>query len=489
MEAHRYQALAILLLAVTLLSTRWTPASAGFFSRLVSLRFGEEVEVDDIAKKDINVRVENGVVFAGLWDAAAKIPLVGAGVGGYADPHAIPALVAEALQDDKRTRLFDTSPISGTEGLVAEGIVHGLDKMNLSQKLEVHVVTKIWYTHLGYHRTKLAVEESMRALDPVVRNPRVDLRIHFLLHWPRCFDSIHPMNCRHEEANLPQQVKEAGPDPNLNPEGAWKESWRLLEDIYTSKTHPIESIGVANFRLQDMQQFGSFARVRPSMNQVNLWSLIYDHQLIRYCHEHNIHVQVYNIMQRTLLHPETAPRAYHHIQKVAVDTSTATGPRGPNYSPVQILFAWLIQHGVSIVPGASKVEHVADNSALAVTSIPPFNTEQVETLAHAVEAYLCGTDMDTDTPILVTFVPTSRDIMVYWLHDVDEVKLGLVRPGQMFKETTYPGHFFRFYDAKNKDLFLDFQVQANVGSHVTVYVDLDTRRINAEATPYGLDEL
>ena len=72
----------------------------------------------------------------------------------------------------------------------------------------LHVVTKVWYTHLGYGRTKLAVEEMLAGLNGCCE-------VTMLIHWPRCRDDISWMHCEEEEAYLPQRVKDAGPPPCL----------------------------------------------------------------------------------------------------------------------------------------------------------------------------------------------------------------------------------------------------------------------------------
>lgn len=438
---------------------------AGFFSRLASMRVEGEGESKEAMS---GLTVEQGVAHSLLLNNS-KIPLVGFGVG-HVHPEVVASMVAESIQEDKKTRLIDTSQVSGTEAYVAHGILHGVERMPLTEKLQVHVVTKIWYTHLGYERTKLAVEESLRAFDSVIKSGKVDLRLHFLLHWPKCFKTA--WECSYDEANLPMQVRQAGGDPNRNTESAWKESWRALEDYYLSEHYPIESIGLANFLLHHLVEIRSFARVSPSILQVNLWSLMYDHELIGYCYGQGIRLQVYNIMEGTLSQPENAPHAYHHIQNVAVSLSTLAGV--DHFTPVQVLFAWLIQHGVSIVPAPSSKMILAEDSAVAITSLPTFDDVQCETIAHAVEAYLSGKDMEQDTSVRVIFHAVNKDMMVYWLTDIDEVKVALVRVGQQYNETSYPGHVYRLYDAKNKDIYIDHVVQPHVGLQEVIHVDLQS---------------
>jgi len=460
-------------------------AEANFFSRLLKVDDKKNKDTEDVKQQQPSgvaanlgseaqvgsvISYENGVLMAHLSNNN-KIPLVGVGVGN--SPHSfVGAIVADAIQDDKKIRLIDTAHASRNEELVAEGILAGIESMGTSKdKVEVHVVTKVWYTHLGYDRTKLAVEESIANFKQVIDSEDVDFKLHILLHWPRCFSHIPWMNCEKEEAELPDYVKNAGPNPAEDPDNAWKESWKLLEDLYLSDKYPVASIGISNFHLQDIESMDTFARIHPHILQANLWSLLYDAQLVDYCHKHRIHVQVYNAMQSTMMKPEVAPRAYHHVQKIAYELSDKTETE---VTPAQVILAWLIQHGVSVIPRTTKMARLYENSAVALTQIPALSDMDVETIAHAVEAYLSGDDLAQDIHVSASFHAVNKDIMLYWLkHDGEEVRVAFVPQGQVFNETTYPNHVYRFYDASNRDLpYNDHQIQANFGEHVSIHVEL-----------------
>lgn len=454
-------------------------ADANFFSRL--MKFGSDDDKKPApsgasaargtaAQVGSIITFENGAPFVHLANNN-KVPLVGLGVGNL-QHDLIPSMVAEAIQDDKRSYLIDTARASNNEDLVAEGLLKGVERLSLpaGERLQVHVVTKVWYTHLGYERTKLSVEESMDKLAPALNSDKLDVRLHILLHWPRCFDEIPWMNCEKDEAELPSAVKNAGPDPTKNPD-AWKESWKYLEDLYLSDQYPIASVGVSNFNLHDLESMESFARLHPHILQVNLWSLLYDAQLVEYCHKQRIHVQVYNAMQGTIMQPEYAPRAFHHIQKIAYEISKE---HDLEITPGQIVLAWLIQHGITVIPRTSKMERLKENSAVEVSKVPALNDIQVESVAHAVEAYLSGDDLKKDIHVSVTFHAVNKDILIYWVgHDErSETRVALLRKGESFKETTYPNHKFRTYDTQNRDIYIEHEIEVDFGGNKDIHVEL-----------------
>lgn len=450
---------------------------ANFFSRLV--KFGSEKDAKPApaganaargptAQVGSIITFSDGIPLVNLANNN-KIPLIGLGVGNL-QHDLIPDMVAEAIQDDKRSRLIDTAHESHNEDLVANGVLKGIEKMQIAdgRQVDVHVVTKVWYTHLGYDRTMLSVQESLLELKSLFESDKVNLHLHVLLHWPRCINDIPWMECDKEEMNLPDHVKEAGPNPNENPD-AWKESWKALEDMYLSDDYPIASIGISNFQLHEIESMEAFARIHPHILQTNTWSLLYDSHLIEYCHKRRIHVQVFNAIQGTIMKSQAAPRAYHHIQKIANELSVKTSSV---VTPSQVLLAWLVQHGVSVIPRTSKMDRLSENSAIAIAQIPALTDMQVETVAHSVEAYLSGNDMAQDIHVSVTFHAVNKDIVVYWVGHVDEVRVALVRKGETFHDTTYPNHVFRTYDASDKDTFIEHQITANFGEHADIHVEL-----------------
>jgi diketogulonate reductase-like aldo/keto reductase len=463
-----------------------SPVAADFFSRALKSRGGSgeaEAAAEDPAAPSgaantigseaqvgSIIKFQNGVPFAKLVNNN-KIPLVGYGVGNL-QHHLIKGMVSAALQDDKKIMLIDTARASSNEDLVAAGIVKGVEKLGAKGKTEVHVVTKVWYTHLGYERTKISVKESVRALQAAIDDEKIDLKLHILIHWPRCYPDIPWMNCEEDEKELPDEVHEAGPDPALNPD-SWKESWRALEDLYLSDEYPIASIGLSNFHLSEIEETADFARIRPHLIQVNLWSLLYDSQLVDYCHQRRIHVQVYNAMQGTVTQPDLAPKAFHHVQKVARDLSEELGEL---LSPAQVILAWLIQHGISVIPRTSSIVRLEENSAVALSDIPALSDHQVETIAHAIEAFMSGDDLKEDIHVSVTFHSVSKDVMLYWMGDngdeSSEVHVTLIKKGESFEEATFPGHKFRTYDSQNKDFYTEHEITANFGESTDIHVEL-----------------
>lgn len=390
-------------------------------------------------------------------------PLVGYGVGNL-QHELIESRVGDGM--DMHYRLIDTAHASNNEDLINLGVK---ERLTNSPDVEVHVVTKVWYTYLGYERTKIAVKESLELLE----SPNI--RVHMLLHWPRCRDDIPWMQCEEEEEALPQEVKDAGPPPHLNKENAFKESWRALEDIFSGEVNlgeglpKLESIGVSNFKLEDLKLLAETSRVTPHLLQDNVWSYVFDPFLVSYCHENEIHYQAYNVMNGIVNQAEFAPVAFDALDRIA--QVLGKDGAGEQITVAQVILKWLNQHGVSTIARTKMQNHMAENSPTIIGSIPDLNEEVEEQVEQAIAALLKREDLERPS---VTFVNKHSEILhIFWFsHHSQEVavKEGL-EPGESFETGTTKGHVFVAYD-ESKSQRREFTVGVSYNQNEKIHIEL-----------------
>ena len=455
--------LSILLLSLLVTLQTERTVSQNFFQRVAKLaRGGKKGGLDSEIPTST---LSNGVVF----------PLIGVGVGNMYTGF-VSAIVGHAVRPDNKIQLIDTSMVSNNGKQVAQGIIDGADHLAKSdgadKVLEVHVVTKVWYTHLGYERTMLAVKSYLDDLKLAMAHPNVDLKLHVLINWPRCYDSVSWMDCEEDEKDLPADVKQAGPSPHLDPVNAWKGSWKALEALYEDKESALASIGVSNFHLDELRTLMEMATVKPHMVQMNAWSLLHDPLMVDYCHQHKIQLSVYNLMTGILGQAEDAAFAFHHLLALANTWSKELHASGAlskdaELTAPEILLAWMIQHSISVSPRTTRLSHLHENSAVALSNIPTLNDEQLETIATSVEALISGDDMDEDAHVKLTFEAKNKDVYLYW-HDQEfggEIQVALIEKGDTFEESSHPGHTFRIYDSEDKSNYQLYKVEGRYGDH------------------------
>lgn len=420
--------------------------------------------IDDVPS---SVTLSNGITF----------PLVGVGAGNL-QRDLVESIVSDGIKAEQRIRMVDTAHASRNEALVSSGVVKGVRRFrqteNIDGRVQVHVVTKIWYTHLGYERTKFSVEESLADLRSAIKDPKIDLRVHMLIHWPACRDDIPWMNCEEEENQLPDEVKKLGQPPHLNKDSAWKESWRALEDMYLSADYPVlASIGISNFDSNQIEELASFAREKPHVTQINVWSVLFDPRLVETCKKYNIHMQLYNVMNGIVSNAHSTPNASHQLLKVANTIRKRKANDGRQVHLSQTVLKWLLQSEYSVVVRTSDLDNLRLNSAMAIAAIPDLTEEEMMAVEQASTAMISGRDLPDDAFVDIRFHAKTEDMFLYFIAGENDYRqIAFVPKGESHQERTHPNSRFRFYHATDPDVFRDYKVEGKYGDEYDHHVEL-----------------
>jgi diketogulonate reductase-like aldo/keto reductase len=382
-----------------------------------------------------------------------EFPLIGMGVGNLQRDRIVDMIEAGAQVG---VRLIDTAHASKNEALIKDALA--------KSKGDFHVVTKVWYTHLGYNRTIISVRESLNELtggDHQLRSStNNNIKVHMLLHWPRCRNDISWMDCEGEEEGLPQAVKDAGPPPHLDKDNAYLESWRALEDLY-DENPVIESIGLSNFNKDDLEKLIGKSRITPHMLQGNVWTFLFEPYLVKYLNEHEIHFKAYNVMNGILSQGSKAPNAYRALIRVAEELGVTL---------VQLVLGWLVQLGVSVIPRTSSVDHLRENTQ--AKKCPTLSPKQAVFVKNTIAALLRGWDLNQPQ---ATFVNGhDQAVHVFWTHmdTGEEVPVKeYLQPGESFDTDTSPGHIFVVYD-EFKVKRQEYQISANYQETESIHIEL-----------------
>ena len=345
--------------------------------------------------------------------------------------------VRRGAADDVEDVLLDpdTAMASNNEHLLQETL------RRLEKGGEVLVMTKVWYTHLGYGRTKIAVEESLRNLGS-------GTRVAMLLHWPRCRDDVEWMRCSEEEEDVELRYKRAGPAPHLDREDAWVGSWRALEEFY--KQGRLAAIGVSNFDAADLSRLLRTCDVKPHVLQGNVWSALFDPQLMTLVQDHAIRFVAYNVMNGVVARGAAAPSAFAKLSDLAAR-------RGADVA--QLVLKALHQRGIATIPRASTDAHLAANAPRRVLAeTPGLDPLDIGSAEKYMRALLSGNDVDgpnkqdaaATTPVVATFRNSvDKDaVQVFWQNDQTGEKVPVtsdIRPGEAERLQTHPGHTFLAY--------------------------------------------
>ncbi|HKF81507.1 MAG TPA: aldo/keto reductase [Solirubrobacterales bacterium] len=172
---------------------------------------------------------------------------------------------------------------------------------------DVFVTTKLWNSEQGYDSTLRAFEKSIERLG----TGHVDL---YLIHWP-----------------LPSR-------------DLFLDTWRAFERIQAEGG--ARSIGVSNFRVEDLERLEREAEQRPTVNQIELHPRLQQPELRAWHADHDVVTEAWSpLAQGELLEDGT------------IETVAAHHDR----TPAQVILRWHLQIGNVVIPKSVTPERIREN--------------------------------------------------------------------------------------------------------------------------------
>ncbi|MCW2987953.1 MAG: aldo/keto reductase [Solirubrobacterales bacterium] len=175
---------------------------------------------------------------------------------------------------------------------------------------EVFVTTKLWNSQQGYDSTLAAFDKSLEQLGL----EHVDL---YLIHWP-----------------VPSSDR-------------YLDTWRAFERIHEEGRS--RSIGVSNFRIDDLECLEAEAEKQPAVNQIELHPRLQQAELRAWHAEHGVATEAWSpLAQGELLDDETIETIAAHHHK----------------TPAQTILRWHLQLGSVVIPKSVTPERIRENFEL-----------------------------------------------------------------------------------------------------------------------------
>lgn len=231
-----------------------------------------------------------------------EIPQLGFGVF-QVPPEDTQEVVEQAL--DAGYRHIDTAGAYRNEkGVGAAIAASGLARDDL------FVTTKLWNSEQGFESTLAAFDASLGRLGLEY----VDL---YLIHWP------------------------------VPSEGRFVDTWRAFERIHGEGRS--RTIGVSNFRVEDLERLEAETETRPTANQIELHPRLQQAELRAWHADHGVVTEAWSpLAQGELLDDETI-----------VGIAEKHGK-----TPAQAILRWHLQLGNVVIPKSVTPERIRENLEL-----------------------------------------------------------------------------------------------------------------------------
>lgn len=264
------------------------------------------------------------------------IPAVGFGTfASEGNPGQTYTAAIEALKAGYRH--LDCAWFYQNEGEVGEAVRDFLKDNTSVKRSDLFICTKVW-NHL--HEP----EEVKWSLNNSLEKFGLDYVDLFLVHWPIAAEK--------DEHNMPK----------LNEKGQYvikealtkdqKPTWGAMEELY--KEGKAKAIGVSNWTIPNLKELLSFAKVKPTVNQIEIHPFLPNEELVKFCFDNDIMPAAYSPLGSQNQVPSTG-------EKVNTNpTLNRIAEKGGN-SLAQVLIAWGLRRGYVVLPKSSTPSRIVDN--------------------------------------------------------------------------------------------------------------------------------
>lgn len=229
------------------------------------------------------------------------IPVIGVGTFRLKDDVVI-ASVKNAL--DVGYRAVDTAQIYENEAAVGQAIAE-----SGVARSELYITTKIWIENLSKDKLIPSLKKSLSDL----QTDYVDLT---LVHWPSPNDAV--------------SVEE------------------FMQALLEAKKQGLtREIGISNFTIPLMEKaIAAVGAENIATNQIELSPYLQNKKVVEWAKQHNIHITSYMTL------------AYGKALKDEVIGRIA---QKHNATPAQVILAWAMGEGYSVIPSSTKRENLLSN--------------------------------------------------------------------------------------------------------------------------------
>lgn len=245
-------------------------------------------------------------------------------------------------------RHLDSASDYANELQVGEGIKRALDD-GLCSREELWVTSKLWNTDHAEDQVEVAIDKTLADLG-------LDYLDLYLVHFPIALKHV-PHNTRYPAEWLHDPAQpELG---MLSSEVPLSETWAGMEAVAGSgKTR---QIGVCNYNSGLLQDLLRYAKIKPSMLQIESHPYLTQEKLLRLCRQNNIAVTAFSPLGAlSYVELEMAEQQESVLNKPVVKAAADRLDR----TPAQIVLRWGIQRGTAVIPKTSKPARMLENLAL-----------------------------------------------------------------------------------------------------------------------------
>ncbi|WVW82066.1 hypothetical protein I302_104071 [Kwoniella bestiolae CBS 10118] len=188
-------------------------------------------------------------------------------------------------------------------------------------------------------------------------------------------------------SNVLERIEKLGSKPDLllihfptvPQQGTTGQFWTILEELVHDGTLEGVSLGVSNFRPQDLEDVFKVATIKPVVNQLEYHPYVLEHlqPVLDLGEKHGIITESYGLLTPLLRHPTGGP-IKSVLEKIAKRIS---GETGKEIDLASVLTLWAIQKNVVVVTSSRNPVNLKKISE--IDSLPELSQDEIREIEEA----------------------------------------------------------------------------------------------------------
>ncbi len=271
-----------------------------------------------------------------------EFPSVGLGTWKIPD-ETLPTLIPEAVSLGYRH--FDCACDYGNEPAVGEGLKNALSAGGCARD-DLWITSKLWNTYHHPDHVRAACERSLSDLGL----DELDL---YLVHFPITLAYV-PFEERYPPGwfNDPDAKNPAMKHVDV----PYADTWGAMEGLVDAGL--VKRIGVCNLGTAMIRDLNSYARIKPSVHQIELHPYLAQHRMVRFCQEADITVTAFSPFGASSYVPLSMADADESLFDDELMQSIASA-HGKTVG--QVALRWAVQRGTVAIPKTQTSIHLKEN--------------------------------------------------------------------------------------------------------------------------------